>query len=240
MTAILCILLGLFFLFSTTGLADNQIQSGDEAIIDTSTVHTGFLKQQDDISAVTQVVLRERQARDRGWWGQMMLSYWPDSHVALSWYNGDGPGFVRGSKVLYDRGSRPVHRMFAPIVDIKDNRAHVEIHTMVWADTKVNGKLARMNAFMRLNYKLSKRENEWRILSFKVIYEYTEIRPSIPGEIVSIPAEELKKHRRSYDVLSWDLTQKGINVSQDQLGEDQPETVKVFYRGIKAWLRDGS
>ncbi|MGW5640638.1 hypothetical protein ACWEWQ_38800, partial [Streptomyces sp. NPDC003832] len=34
-----------------------------------------------DVALVTQVVLAERQGRDRGWWEQMADRYWPDSTV---------------------------------------------------------------------------------------------------------------------------------------------------------------
>ena len=47
-----------------------------------------------DVALITQVVLAERQGRDRGWWDQMLAAYWPDSTVRLSWYTGDGAGFV--------------------------------------------------------------------------------------------------------------------------------------------------
>ncbi len=30
-----------------------------------------------DTVAVTQLVLRERQARDRGWWSEMERAFWP-------------------------------------------------------------------------------------------------------------------------------------------------------------------
>ncbi|MEZ0362351.1 hypothetical protein ACAG26_01415 [Mycobacterium sp. pUA109] len=52
----------------------------------------------EDISVITRLVLRERQGHDRGWWDQMAAAYWPDSTVHLTWYRGDGPGFVAGSK----------------------------------------------------------------------------------------------------------------------------------------------
>ncbi|GGF17586.1 hypothetical protein [Subtercola lobariae] len=50
-----------------------------------------------DISEVTQLVLRERQARDRGWWGQLAECYADDSHVKVSWFDGNGADFVTES-----------------------------------------------------------------------------------------------------------------------------------------------
>jgi hypothetical protein len=44
---------------------------------------------------VTQLILRERQCRDRGWWNQMAGCFAADSRVELSWFNGRGVDFVR-------------------------------------------------------------------------------------------------------------------------------------------------
>ena len=43
-----------------------------------------------DIAEVTQVVLRERRARDRGWWDQMRECIAPDAQIRLSWFRGSG------------------------------------------------------------------------------------------------------------------------------------------------------
>lgn len=105
----------------------------EKEVSETPVVNTAFLPQQDDLSQITQVVMRERQGCDRGQWDQMMSTYWPDSRVDLGWYHGDGPGFVKGSKAMYDRGARPVHQMLSPAIDIKGNRAHLEVHATTWS-----------------------------------------------------------------------------------------------------------
>jgi hypothetical protein len=50
-----------------------------------------------DIAEVTQVVLRERRARDRGWWDQMRKCIAPDAQIRLSWFRGSGGDFVAES-----------------------------------------------------------------------------------------------------------------------------------------------
>lgn len=51
-----------------------------------------------DISAITQLILRERSGRDLGLWQQMLDCYHPDSRVRLSWIDDTGPKFVRRSR----------------------------------------------------------------------------------------------------------------------------------------------
>jgi hypothetical protein len=56
-----------------------------------------------DVSAVTQLVLRERLSRDLGLWEQMRDCFHDDSVVRISWINASGPEFVRRSKEMAER-----------------------------------------------------------------------------------------------------------------------------------------
>src|ERR1700753_3238229 len=49
----------------------------------------------DAVTEISQLLLGERQARDRGWWDRMRAAYAPDSAVRLSWFPGTGPELVR-------------------------------------------------------------------------------------------------------------------------------------------------
>jgi len=194
--------------------------------------------QQDDISAITQVVLRERQARDNGWWDRMLATYWPDSRVDVSWYHGDGPGFVAASRKASAGGVVGKHRLFSPIVDKRGEKAHVELGSRNWSQLQIDGKTVNLNANMRINYRLEKRNGEWRILSLQPIYEHSELTPDIPGETLTIPAADLGKYRSSYAALSWALTRKGLTMSQTEVGIDRPEEVNALYAAIERWLQE--
>jgi hypothetical protein len=211
-----------------------QTHSGPE--ITTEKANTGFLRQQDDVSAVTQVVLRERQARDRAWWDRMMVAYWPDSRVELSWYHGDGPGFVYASRKQFETGDIGYHRLGASVVDIRGNRADVEVQSRNWTQLQVDGKTVNLYADMRLNYRLEKRHGEWRIVFLNPIYEHSELAPDVPGETLSIPAEELAKFRPSYAALCWALRRKGLTLGQDEIGVDRPAGVAAFYTSVRQWM----
>ncbi|GAA3294068.1 nuclear transport factor 2 family protein [Streptomyces cinereospinus] len=190
----------------------------------------------DDAALVSQIVLLERQGRDRGWWDQMTDAFWPDSVVQLSAYHGDGPGFVAHSRRLFGRGSRPVHQMFAPAVRVRGDRAHVEVGTMAWSTMDVDGVRANFHTFMRLNYRCERRAGEWRILRLDVVYQSSSISPAAPGTPLVIPAGELAPYRPSYDVLAWHLAHLGVPVSDDELGDDRPEELDTFYDETNRWL----
>jgi len=189
-----------------------------------------------DAFVATQVVLRERQCRDRGWWEQMDQTFWPDSTVRLSWYDGNGPGFVLGSKAMKQRGQHTLHHVFAPSVQVRGAKAHVEVSAAILAPASIDGTAGTLTAHSRLNYRLERRNDEWRILSLDAIYEQTTLVPSVPGETITIPAEELARYRASYAILAWQLERDGHSMSADLLGDDRPEALDAFYAQMRDWL----
>ncbi|MDX6741195.1 nuclear transport factor 2 family protein [Actinocorallia sp. A-T 12471] len=185
---------------------------------------------------VTQVVLAERQGRDRGWWDQMAAQYWPDSHVRLSWYDGDGPGFVAGSKAMAARGDVALHHVFAPVVHVRGDRAHVEAAVSLRFAVEIDGVAGDLVSHTRLNYRLTRRDGVWKILALNAVYEYATLTPAVPGQTIVVPAEELAKYRPSYAVLAWNIAREGRKPGDDELGDDRPEELAAFYAETRAWL----
>ncbi len=75
-----------------------------------------------DVSAVIQLILKERESRDLGCWDYMRDCFHPDAQVRVSWFRGSAADFIRGS---VDMASRMVNRhRLAPIhVVLSGNRA---------------------------------------------------------------------------------------------------------------------
>jgi hypothetical protein len=67
-----------------------------------------------DVSAVTQLILRERLSRDLGLWEQMRDCFHDDSVVRISWINASGPEFVGRSKEMAERNVQASHRPSPP------------------------------------------------------------------------------------------------------------------------------
>lgn len=126
--------------------------------------------------------------------------------------------------------------MFAPVVRVQGNKAHVEVSALMWSTVTVDGAPGNVNSFVRLNYRVERRHGEWRILSLDPIYEYATLTPAIPGQIIEIPAEQLVQYRPSYALLAWNLAQHGIKPSNDDMGDDRPDEVAAFYSRTHEWL----
>ncbi|MET9254544.1 nuclear transport factor 2 family protein [Streptomyces sp. NPDC003717] len=190
-----------------------------------------------DIDEVTQLVLRERQGRDRGWWDQMRACYWPDSTVTVSWYRGDGPGFVDGSEAMSGRGDLSVHRLSPPVVQIVADRAFVEVPAAIEVRTEIDGVSADLVSYTRIVYRAGRREGRWGILSLDCVYERDTAQPAVPGTRLAIPPEELAPYRPPYAILARQLARRGYDVNTDLLGDDQPERTAAFYAETLRWLR---
>jgi hypothetical protein len=207
-----------------------------------------------DLDLVTQTVLLERQGRDRGWWDLMRACYWPDSSVHVSWYEGDGPGFVDASEAMAGRGDTSVHRLSPPAVRIVGDRAFAEVPAGIEVRTTVEGVAVDLASYTRIVYRLERRDpgdageggggpdgregrdGRWGIVALDCVYERDTITPVVPGQQVAIEPQDLARHRPPYAVLAWHLARRGYDVSADLLGDDQPDRTAAFYADTLGWL----
>src|SRR5262249_37400276 len=76
-----------------------------------------------DVSAVSQLVLRERLSRYLGLWEQMLVCVHDGSMVRSGWINASGPEFVRRSKEMAERNVKASHRLGPIFVTLAGERA---------------------------------------------------------------------------------------------------------------------
>ncbi|MGW5640883.1 transposase [Streptomyces sp. NPDC003832] len=140
---------------------------------------------------------------------------------------------------VLERGAVALHHMDAPVVHVRGDRAYAEASTAMRFQVEVDGVQGDLISRTRLNYRLAKREDVWRILSLDAVYEYCTLTPSVPGQSIVVPPEELAGYRPSYAVLAWNIAREGRTPSADELGEDRPGELAAFYASIWEWLTAG-
>ena len=190
----------------------------------------------DDITEITQVVLRERQGRDRGWWAQMGECFHPDSRVTLSWFDGPGPGFVAGSEKMFNNGIKTIHRPSPPVVHQNGYKAVLELPIGIERRFMLKGVEADINSFSRLLYQLEKRETGWKILFLNAIYERDTLTPTLPGKTLDVDPEKIAQFRPSYRFVAYDISLSGRAMMDNLYGDDQPERVQELYKSAFDWL----
>ncbi len=190
----------------------------------------------DDVVEITQLILRERQGRDRAWWKQMAECFHPDSLVSLSWFEGTGADFTARSKELTEKGIRPLHRLSPPVVHLKGAKAVVELPAAIEVRFPIQGVEVDLVSYSRLIYRVETRDGNWKVLSLNAIYERDTLMPTVPGTHMNIDPEALGKFRPSYRFLSYHLSLGGRPVRDDLYGDDQPEAVIGLYEAAFEWL----
>jgi SnoaL-like domain len=189
----------------------------------------------DDGFAATQVVLREREARDRLWWDDMRECFAEASTVTLTWYHGSGAGFVDGS-IAMSQGRMPTrHRISPPVVRIAGARAVISLPIAIESYPTIDGVECVLSTYARHLYRLQKFAGDWQIVKLDAIYERSEMFATIPGESISIDPAELEGLRAPYRLLAWNLARVGYEVSQDLPADDRPDQVAQMYSAAFAW-----
>jgi len=188
-----------------------------------------------DITAITQLILRERESRDLARWETMRECFWPDSLVRVSWFRGNGPDFVTGSIDMARRGIPAKHRLAPILVRLKGDRAVASMHGIIDLPVTLKGISATLSTHSRFLYRAEKRDGRWGLMGFDAIYMRDELIPDLPGQIISIDPAEVKDFRKSYRLLSYYLHSQGYKVDSGLAGEDLPESVEMLNRELFAW-----
>ena len=193
-----------------------------------------------DSEAVTQLVLRERQSRDRGWWERMAACFAPDSVVDMSWFTGPGAEFVARSREMSAGGwgGLSVHRLSPPAVRVCGDRALAELPLVIEFRIDVDGIEADLRSSCRSQYRAQRTDGAWRITRITSIYEKDTLTPSIPGTHLDLDPVQFTAFRPSYRCLAWRENRLGRPLRSDLLGDDQPQPVARQYNVEAAWLTD--
>jgi hypothetical protein len=189
-----------------------------------------------DVSAVTQLILTERESRDLGRWERLGACYLPDSHVEISWISGTGAQFVAGSKDMANRGVKARHRLGPVLVRLNGERALASLTGVIDIPGEIDGVEFCLSSHARFLYPVERRGGRWGLMGFYGIYVRDEIITRIPGQHLPILAQDLTTFRPSYRMLSWLLThQGGYAVNSELPGIDRPEAAEALERRLLAW-----
>jgi len=196
-----------------------------------------------DVEELQQLVLHERQGRDRGRWDQMAAAFAPGARVRISWLDGTAEQFVAGSRLMAASGTTAAHRMGAVIVDLVGQRALIEAPAVIELRTLLGGVEVDLSSRVRLVYRAERKrsgwpDGAWLLESLDCIYESDSVSPVVPGEIPDVDAAALARLRPAYRWLAYVLDSAKHFVDQGMPGEDEPEAVAALYDAARVWLHE--
>jgi SnoaL-like protein len=187
------------------------------------------------ITEVTQLVLTERESRDLGHWRTMRACFHDDSRIRISWFNGNGEDFVKGSIDMARRGVLAQHRLGPVRVRLAGERAVASLAAIIDIPTVVAGVEAQLSSHARFLFRAERRAQRWGLSGFDAVYRRDELVPTIPGQVITVTPAQLAGFRPSYRMLSFVLTNQGYTVNHELAGEDRPETAAALEREIDVW-----
>jgi hypothetical protein len=193
------------------------------------------LAQAAHVSAITQLVLAERECRDMGRWDRMKACFHPDAVVRISWFEGNGHDFVDGSRDMARRGVMAKHRLGPVSVRVAGTRAVATLAAIIDIPAMLEGVAIQLSSHARLFYRAEFRDGAWGLSSFEVFYMRDELKAQIPSETVPVKAADVAGYRPSYRFLSHVLAAGGYTVRDDLAGEDRPESVAALCAEIYGW-----
>lgn len=188
-----------------------------------------------DVSAVTQLVLTERESRDLGRWARMRDCFHPDSRVRISWFTGTGPEFVDRSIDMAQRGVRATHRLGPVGVRLNGERAVASLGATIDLPGELDGVEVFLSSHARFLFRAERRDGIWRLAGFEAFYLRDELQPTLPGQALTVRPQQVDGLRDSYRMLALLLTRQGYTVDPDLPGIDRPDSVQAMCNEVYGW-----
>src|SRR5262245_56999539 len=157
-----------------------------------------------DVSAITQLVLTERESRDLGRWERMRDCFHPDAVVRISWFLGSGYEFVERSIDMARRNMLAKHRLGPVLVRLAGDRAVASLVAIIDVPATLSGVDVQLSSYARFLYRTERRDQRWRISGFDAAYLRDELNP-VPGDRIPVTREQVAAFRPSYRMLSFVL-----------------------------------
>ena len=164
--------------------------------------------------------------------------YAEDAQIHTSWQSGDVKSFVGQHPAESATENFNVNRCGGALIHQNGKRAFVEYPSTTIRSVKINGVDAVLTSYMRLLYRVEKREKVWKIIEMISINEADELQSAIAGTDLKINPEDVKNLRISYRWLAYTRINAGDKISDDLLGVDRPDDVKKVYDESETWLNE--
>ncbi len=190
--------------------------------------------------AVSQLLLRERLARELHNYDEEEACYYPDAPVEVSWFKGTAADFVNAGRKTSAAGDNIDSAYFDSLgpasILVHDDRAIADSACAIHTFLPLDGVQASMTSFTRLLSRVRKSHGKWRIAGLQAIYIRDQLEPCNPAEVPKIDLGKLNQYRLSYRHLSYALEANGRPLRDDLPGVDRPQMVDELRAANSKWL----
>lgn len=191
---------------------------------------TETVEQLIDKAAIRELIEFERYCRDNAQWEEMHTCFAEQSTVTVSWYQGDGHGFVDASSKMKTKAP---HKINNTLVWLNGSRAVAVTMASIQTRSIIGGKEYDLTSYVRLLYTAQKEPEGWKLVSMDCIYEKDSLVPAAPAEY---PANS--GFRPSYGNLAAVLAAEGHAINSELPGDDRPEQVTQIMKKAATWINE--
>lgn len=188
---------------------------------------------------ITDLIMRERLARETGNWGEEAACFDANAIIAVSWFKGSGVEFVEAAKKSRSTSDLHFDSMSPATITIKNGRAIADTACAVHESSFLDGVDVIMTSYTRLLWRVQLRHGKWLIVGLRGIYVRDELVPSNPNRVPKLDETRLASYRASYRYLAYMLATRGVIPLDDLAGVDRPETVVAMRAEEIKWLDEG-
>jgi len=189
-----------------------------------------------DRTAIADLIMRERVARETGNWKEEEACFDPDATVEVSWFKGSGAEFVATTKKPKSTVDFNFDSMSPAVITIRNSRAIADTACAVHESSLLDGVEVIMTSYTRLLWRVQSFNGKWLIVGLRGIYIRDQIIPSNPNRVPKLDQSKLASYRASYRYLSYMLANRGAVPLNNLPGVDRPETVAALRAGELKWL----
>lgn len=196
-----------------------------------------------DQFAVSQIIMRERHARETHDSDAEAACFHPEATVEVSWFSGTGAEFVEAGRKAAARGRAAnvagtifFDSMSPAAIWVKGDRAIADTSCAVHAFAPLDGVEAHVTSYTRLLWRAQRHHGEWLIAGLRGIYIRDTLEACNPAQVPVIDVQKLATFRPSYRHLSYLLSSGGGPPRNDRAGIDRPDLVAALRAGERAWV----
>lgn len=201
--------------------------------------HAASSREWMDRLAVTDVIMRERWARETRNPEVAAACFHPDARVEVSWFKGSGAEFVEMGKREPPADTVNFDSMSPPVIWLQEDRAIADTPCAVHTVLRLDGVEVSAVSYTRLLWRVQKSKGRWLVAGLRGIYIRDTLQPTSPGQEVKLDEKRLNGYRPSYRHLSYVLAAAGRPPRDDLPGVDRPEMVDALRAGERLWLAQG-
>jgi hypothetical protein len=192
-----------------------------------------------DREEIFDLVRRERFSRDKGDMETMRACFHDEAVIRTSWFDGGVEDYVAATRHRMEKISSGKHWVFPAGLKIVGSRATVESPALIFDRPTLNGVEVDVQVFCRFFSRVERRNGEWRLLTFEVLFERDVMRSVNPTEALPVDWAAISRYRPSYRFLACVQESRGTRINPNLYGDDRREELLAFYERERQWLSQG-